>query len=143
MPPALRTEFLVADNAHARWVRRSTGGADFATVQELHADPAPPAEPQGVVFESGGGRFNVEEGRRAVERRRYRFSGVLAEAINARAAKDEFDRLCLVAPARTLAEIRRQLTPEASRKLVHTLAKDLTKTPDHALRTWLGALELH
>jgi protein required for attachment to host cells len=140
--PVLRTEFLLADNAHARWVRRSETASDFVTVQEVHADAVARPHPQGVAFESGGGRFNIEEKHDAADSRRYRFAETLAETINDKAAKGQLHRLCLVAPARTLAAIRRQLTPEADAKLVHVLAKDLTKTPDHRLADWLGEFEM-
>lgn len=140
--PALRTDFLLADNAHARWVRRSDAANAFATVREMHVEPATQAHPQGVAFESGGGRFNIEEKRGAVDKHRYRFAEVLAEAINAKAAEGTLDRLCLVAPARTLAAVRRLLTPAAKAKLAQVLAKDLTKTPDHELGDWLQELEL-
>jgi protein required for attachment to host cells len=141
--PTLRTDFLVADNARARWVRRSEPGGDYATVQELHASPAARPRPQGVAFESGGGRFNIEERRGAAEQRRYRFAETLADLINARAARGEFERLCLVAPVRTGAAIRKRLTREAEAVVVSGLAKDLTKTPDHALSDWLKDLELN
>jgi protein required for attachment to host cells len=141
--PVLRTEFLIADNARARWIRRCEPEGDYATVQELHAAPVAAHNPQGVVFESGGGRFNLEERRGAVEKHRYRFAETLADVINARAAKGEFERLCLVAPARTLAAIRRRLTPEAEGVVIPGLSKDLTKTPDHALGDWLRDLELN
>lgn len=139
----LRTDFLLADNAHARWVRRSDSADDFVTVRELHAEPAAPAHPLGVVFESGGARFNVEEKRGAVDRRRYRFAETVAQAVNAKAAEGDLHRLCLVAPARTLAAIRRHLTPAAETRLAHVLTKDLIKTPDHRLGDWLKALELN
>jgi protein required for attachment to host cells len=139
----LHTDFLLADNAHARWVRRSDPANDFVTVQEMHVQPAVRPHPQGVAFESGGGRFNIEERRGAVQTRRYRFAKTLAETINAKAANGALDRLCLAAPARTLAAIRRQLSPDAQARLAHVLAKDLTKTPDHELRTWLQDMELN
>jgi protein required for attachment to host cells len=143
MMPVLRTDFLLADNAHARWVRRSDGADDFVTVQEMHVLTEARPHPQGVAFESGGGRFNIEEKRGAVQKRRYRFAETLADAINAKVAHGDLDRLCLAAPARTLAAIRRQLTPEAAAHVVHVLPKDLTKTPDHKLRDWLRELELN
>jgi len=141
--PALRTDFLLADNAHARWVRRSETADDFVTVQEMHVRPAAASHPQGVAFESGGGRFNIEEKKGATEKRRYRFAETLADAINTRAAKGDLGRLCLAGPARTLAAIRRQLSPEAEARIVHVLAKDLTKTPAHKLREWLQDMEIN
>ena len=124
-------------------MRRSEAANDFVTVQELHVQPAARPHPQGVAFESGGGRFNIEEKHGAVEQHRYRFAGTLAEELNAKAAKGDLQRFCLVAPARTLAAIRRQLTPAVETKLAHVLAKDLIKTPDHKLRDWLQDLELN
>lgn len=141
--PALRTAFLLADNAHARWVRRSDTADDFVTILEMRAEHAPPTHPEGVVFESGGGRFNVEPRREAVEKHRYRFADTVAQAVNADVAEGDLERLCLIAPARTLAAIRRGLTSEASARIVHVLAKDLIKTPDHKLRHWLHELELN
>ena len=137
------TDFLLADNAHARWVRRSDGGEDFVTVEERAVPPAPAPHPQGVAFESGGGRFNIEEKRGAVAKHRYRFAELLAEEINAKAAEGDLERLCLVAPPRLLAAIRRQLTPAAETRIAHVLAKDLVKTPDHKLADWLQKLELN
>lgn len=140
--PHVHTEFFIADNARARRVRRSASGHDFQTVQELQAGPAAPTRPQGVVFESGGGRYNIEERQSAVDRRRYRFADDIARLINDQVARGEAERICLVAPSRTLAALRRRLTPDAEARIAHTLAKDLTKTPDHELGAWLSSLEL-
>jgi protein required for attachment to host cells len=142
MPHHLATDFLITDNGRARWVRRSDTSGDFVTVEEMTAEPAPPSRPQGVVFESGGGRFNVEEGRQAVAHHRDRFAETLGEQINGKVARREIERFSLVGPPRTLAAIRRKLTPEAQENLVGTLFKDLTKTPDHELGSWLNSLSL-
>jgi protein required for attachment to host cells len=136
-------DFLVTDNARARWVSRSATSEDFVTVEELAAEPQPRRYPQGVAFESGGGRFNVEERRGAVAHRRYRFADTVAKAINDKAAHNQIQRLSLVGPPRTLAAIRRRLTPQAQAVVVGTLHKDLTKTPDHELGAWLNAIPLN
>ncbi|MGZ3272758.1 MAG: host attachment protein [Caulobacteraceae bacterium] len=142
MPHHPSTDFLVTDNARARWVRRSETSQDFVTVEELAVEAAAPPHPQGVAFESGGGRFNIEEKRGAAVSRRYRFADTLAEAINRKAAHHQIQRLSLVGPPRTLAAIRRRLTPEAQAVVVGSLHKDLTKTPDHELGAWLNAIPL-
>ena len=59
----------------------------------------------------------------------------------AQAAQGAFDRLALVAPPRILSAIRDRMSVGASAKLARTLAKDLTKAPDHELGAWLGALD--
>jgi protein required for attachment to host cells len=143
MPHHPSVDFLVTDNARARWVCRSAASEDFVTVEELTAEPEPRHLPHGVAFESGGGRFNIEEKRGAVARRRYRFADTLAKAINDKAAHHQIQRLSLVGPPRTLAAIRRRLTPEAQAVVVGTLHKDLTKTPDHELGAWLNAIPLN
>jgi protein required for attachment to host cells len=143
MPHHPSVDFLVTDNARARWVRRSDSSEDFVTVEELAAPPAPARHPQGVAFESGGGRFNIEERRGAVDRRRYRLADTVADAINRKAAHRQIQRLSLIGPPRTLAAIRRRLTPEAQAMVVGTLHKDLTKTPDHELGAWLNAIPLN
>lgn len=143
MPKPLRTRFVIADGARARWVRRSDTADDFTTVRELHARPAENGAPQGVVFASAHGqRFSVEERDSAVRMHRLRFAQDVADAINVEVAHGELDRLALVAPPRVLSAIRQRLSTAASARLAHTLAKDLTKTPDHELGAWLRRLEL-
>src|ERR1700679_3293982 len=102
----LKLQFVVADGARARWVRRSAIADDFVTSKETKAERQSRGEPQGVVFEgTSGRRFTVEERRGAVREHREAFA-------------------------------------RASAKLVKTLAKDLSKIPDHALGAWLRPLEL-
>jgi len=138
-PP--RIQFVVADGQRARWVSRR--GDDFATATEQAAEPAAPRHPQGVVFEARSGqRFSVEERNAAVRQRKERFAEDLAARINDAAAREAYERLVLVAPARMLSAIEQRLSPAARSRLVGRLAKDLTKTPDHELKAWLQSLEL-
>jgi protein required for attachment to host cells len=138
----LRTRFVIADGSRARWVSRSERADDFVTMKELKAASIAAGEPEGVVFEGGSGqRFNVEEKSDAVRMRHLRFAQEVADAINAEAAEREFDRLAVVAPARVLGAIRQRLSATANARLAKTLAKDLTKTPDHELGAWLRNLE--
>jgi protein required for attachment to host cells len=143
MPKHLNIQFVIADGSCARWVKRSENADDFKTVQETQAGPdLYDSQPQGVVFESSTSRrFNVGERDEAVRHRQAQFPEAVADAISAQAAAGAFDRLAIVAPARTLSVIRRRLSPPARAMLVKTLAKDLTKTPDHELGAWLRPLE--
>ena len=138
MPHPLHTDFLVTDNGHARWIRRSEAHGDFVTVEEMRAEAAP----QGADLDGGGGRFSLEDGRQAAAKHRYRFAEALAELINGKAARGEIERLSLVGPPRTLAAIRKKLTVVAQKTLVGSLFKDLTKTPDHELGAWLQSFPL-
>ncbi len=138
----LKTYFVIADGARARWVQRSDVADDFVTVRELNATSEPHGHPQGVAFEGGTGqRFNVELKNDVVQQRRVRFAEDVAAAINEEARAGGLDRLAVVAPARMLAAIRQRLSAQASARLARTLSKDLTKTPDHELGNWLRPLE--
>jgi protein required for attachment to host cells len=143
MPRSLKTQFIIADAAHARWVCRSGHAHDFVTTKEVHAEAKAKPTPSGVAFESSASqRFNIEPRDEAVRAHKNRFAHEIADAINAEAANGHFDRLAVVAPARVLQAISERLNTAASAKLAKTLAKDLTKTPDHELGTWLRGLEL-
>jgi protein required for attachment to host cells len=124
-----QTQFVIADGGHARWVVRA-GQDQYVTTAEQTASFRGPEPPEGKSFAAGAGRGEED------------FAKELAEAINARAAPHGFDRLVLVAPAHFLSDLRRRLSTTAAGKLAHTLAKDLTNTPDHELASWLERLEL-
>jgi protein required for attachment to host cells len=126
-----RTQFVIADGGHARWVERA-GQDNYVTTTEQTASFRAPPPPEDKSFAAGAPESRGEED----------FAKELAEAINARAAPHGFERLVLVAPAPFLSDLRGRLSTTASAKLAHTLAKDLTNTPDHELATWLQRLEL-
>jgi len=143
MTKPLRTQFVVVDGARARWVRRSDETHDFVTENEIKAPPkAPTGGPQGVVFErAGGGRHAIEQGH-GKGQKKDSFVVRVAEALNHQAEHGDFDRLAIVAPARTLNALREELSPAARERLAGALAKDLTKVADHDLAKWLRPLEL-
>ncbi|MDR3508265.1 MAG: host attachment protein [Caulobacteraceae bacterium] len=142
MTKPLRTEFIIADGGRARWVKRSDHADDFVTVKEITAEHHHTGGPQGVVFEaSSGQRFSVEERDEAVKAHHMVFARSVGDAINAEAAAGILARLALVAPSHVLAAITEHLTTGARAHLAKTLAKDLGKTPDHELGTWLRPLE--
>ena len=122
MTKPLRIQFIIADGAHARWGRRSEDADDFVATRELKAHA-----------HGGGGH---------TDRDHAAFAKVVADAINADAQTGHDDRLALIAPSHTLAAVQHGLTAQARDKVFRTLAKDLAKTPDHALGEWLRPLEL-
>ena len=141
MPHSSHIQFVIADGSRARWVRRSDRADDFVTVREMKAEPLTPGEPDGVVFGSSGQRFNVSEKDTAIQHMRTRFASDVAEALNADAGKDPSRQIVVVAPQRMLQAILARLSGPVRSRVIHTLAKDLTKTPDHELRRWLEPLE--
>ena len=62
-----------------------------------------------------------------------RFAHFIGDTLNERNAAGTFEELILVAPAQILAEIRDKLDTVTEAKVTGTLAKDLTKVPDHEL----------
>jgi protein required for attachment to host cells len=143
MPKPLRTQFVIADSGRARWVRRSDSSHDFVTTRELKAErPVGDVEDSGVVFEGSSGRpFGVRDPQDSIRKARDQFAAEIAAELEAQAGRGEFERLAVVAPTRTLSAIRKRLSGPAARAMAASLAKDLTKTPDHELRTWLEPLE--
>jgi protein required for attachment to host cells len=58
-----------------------------------------------------------------------RFARAMADRINAAAESGELKEIVIVAPPRTLGEIRKELSPKAQSKVAGELHKDLTKHP--------------
>jgi protein required for attachment to host cells len=143
MTAHLKIQFVVADGSRARWVTRSETADDFKTDSEMHGDKKAAGHPQGAVFDSSTGRPSAVEPRDdAVRYHDESFAREVADALNTQAAAGAFERLALVAPSHTLNAIAEHLNTGAKAKLINTLAKDLTKTPDHELGHWLRTLEL-
>jgi protein required for attachment to host cells len=58
-----------------------------------------------------------------------RFARAMADRINAAAESGEMKEIVIVAPPKTLGEIRKDLTSKAAGKVAGELGKDLTKHP--------------
>jgi protein required for attachment to host cells len=143
MTKPVKILFIIADGGRARWVRRKPGGGDFETVREITAEHLQKGGPQGAVFEgSSSARFSIEEKASAVRAHEARFPEAVAGEINAEAPSSQDEHLAIVAPARVLGTIKERLSGPARERLCGSLAKDLTRTPDHELAKWLTSLEV-
>ena len=58
-----------------------------------------------------------------------RFAAEAAEMLKEKALRDDFDSLIVVAPPRTLGEMRRHYHKEVEKRLAGEIAKDLTNMP--------------
>lgn len=58
-----------------------------------------------------------------------RFAAETAEMLKKRALKNEYDQLIVVAPPRTLGELRKHYHKEVEKRLAGEIAKDLTGHP--------------
>jgi protein required for attachment to host cells len=68
-----------------------------------------------------------------------RFAAQAAEMLNARALRDEFEALVVVAPPKTLGELRKHYHKEVEKRLVAEVPKDLTNLPVQEIERVLQA----
>lgn len=66
------------------------------------------------------------------------YGHAIAHRLNEEADKAAYDQLVLVAPGHVLAAVRENLHKLAAARVVGTMPKDYTKTPDHELWDLLG-----
>lgn len=131
--------FVVADGGHARFLRPATDYAlhtfdslDSDTVHKKDHDLV--SDRPGRAFESASpGRSAFTPRNDPHEMEKDRFAKAVAARINEESAADAFNELVIVAPAHILKDVTEALNVTTAAKLIGSLAKDLVKTPDHAL----------
>lgn len=129
------TWVLIADGEKALFTRNVTDAQDphLEVVREEH-QPDPATREQGT---DRPGRFSdtgVRQRSAAEETdwhrlSKERFAADLAEMLYKRAHRGEFDRIVLVAPPRTLGELRSHLHKEVQARVVGEVGKELTGHP--------------
>jgi protein required for attachment to host cells len=116
---------------------RNEGDAEFPKLeverkreQENPADRDQKTDDAGRTFDASGGA-----GRSAYEETDFhqleedRFAHETAELLKKRALRNEFESLIIVAPPRTLGELRKHYHKEVQKRLSAEVAKDLTGHP--------------
>lgn len=103
-------------------------------VVETRIDENPATRDQGTdrpgrAFASVGGARSAVGDTDWHEVEEERFARAIAERINAGAEANEFSEIVIVAPPRTLGEIRKDLSKKAQSKVAGELGKDLTRHP--------------
>jgi protein required for attachment to host cells len=127
---------LVADGKKMLFFRNE-GDAAFPKLeverkreQENPADRDQKTDDRGRTFDSSGGA-----GRSAYEEVDFhqleedRFAAETAELLRKRALNNDFESLIIVAPPRTLGELRKHYHKEVEKRLMGEIAKDLTGHP--------------
>lgn len=134
------TWIVVADGARARFFVRSKGAhkllparnADLIAVESRgHARDLKSDKP-GRSYSSarGGVRHALEPPHDYHKLEKRKFSACVADALDAACENGEFDHLILVAPRRTLGEMRKLMSPRVQGCLRREIAKELTaETP--------------
>jgi protein required for attachment to host cells len=131
-----KTWIVIADGMHARILRQDKRGAPLAPAfdQELF-EPAVHGFSRNLRRDAPGRAFDTG-GRHAMEPRtdpktheKHLFARRVAEVINDAALRKSFDQLVLVAPPKTLGELRTQLRDNAKKLVIGEIDRDLVKTP--------------
>jgi len=141
------TWFVVADGAKARILAQRGGSGPlepasnscFAQAEARLPTREVGADRPGRVHESADATRHAMEPR--VDWHRFakeQFARGIADALEAAAGRKLYDALVLVAPPRTLGDLRRALGDHASALVTREIAKDLTNISDHDLPAHLG-----
>ncbi|MCW3474219.1 host attachment protein [Limobrevibacterium gyesilva] len=130
----------IADGEHARVVAPTAVRHQFATRIAIDSVTAHKRAAElggdrpGRVFESATtARHAVVPKNDPHELAKRKFVSEVARTLNEHAQQNAFDRLVLVAPSRTLHDLREELGPQAAAKVVGMVAKDLTGVKDNEL----------
>ena len=86
----------------------------------------------------GPGRHAMEPPSDAHRTEKRRFAEALAARLNSKGQAGSYDRLILVAPAKTLGDLRSTLSKETLAKVSGELPKDLTHIAEQELPAHLG-----
>ena len=129
--------FVVVADGEKMLFFRNEGDGEFPKlevekklVQENPATRDQKSDEAGRTFDASGGA-----GRSAYEETDFhaleeaRFAADTAELLRKRALNNDFENLIIVAPPRTLGELRKHYHKEVEKRLVGEIAKDLTGHP--------------
>lgn len=139
-----RTWIVVADGARARFLAASEDGSKLIParvadmVAPLNRRPARDlkSDKPGRSYSSSrdGVRHAFEPPHDYHKIEKHRFSAEVAEALHRASEGKAFDRLVLVAPRRSLGELRGLLSDRVKKQIDREIAKDLTN--ETAARLW-------
>lgn len=136
---------LVADGEKALFLRNVTDGEDpYLQVvskqeQENPKDIDQSANRPGRMPDTGVGQRSALDDTDWHELAKERFADDLAELLYRRAHRGDFDRIVLVAPPKTLGELRKKLHGEVERRVIGEVPKTLTNHPVDEIETQVSA----
>lgn len=143
-----RTLIVVADGAKARFLEPSQDLKTLVRSEQTDMTAAEVRRPvRDIVTDKPGRSFSSARGgvRHAFEPpqnihklQKHNFTARLAGVLEKAWAERQFDRLVLVAPRRSLGELRTLLSARVKRAVSHEVAKDLTASTPAALRKALA-----
>ena len=137
---------LVGDGRKALFLRND-GDEKFPNlkVEQVEQMENPPTREQGTdkpttVFQSADGRRSASEQTDWHNLEEQRFARDIAARMEGVMRKRAVKSLIVVAPARTLAELRTAFHDDVKKKIVAEVEKDLTKHPVHEIERHLTAM---
>jgi protein required for attachment to host cells len=143
-----RTLIVVADSAKARFLKESedhrklvpAGDADMLAPKARRPDRDLVTDKPGRGFSTArdGRRGGFESPHDPHKLEKHNFTAELAERLDEACSSRRFDRIVLVAPRRSLGELRTLLSPRVRKAVSHEVAKDLTASSPTALRKALA-----
>lgn len=143
MSKKLRTWIMVADAARAQ-LFQSEGAREPIEPIECLENPNAHLRDQDLVSDKPGRSIESVGGSRHAEDRldhhradKAAFARRIAEYVERGAADGKFDKLVLVAPPQMLGDLRSALGEQSQARVIHEIAKDLTKLPTAKLQEQL------
>ena len=141
------TWILIADGARARLLEHKGRGIKLypALDRQFVADNRPSGDlatdKSGRTFDSAGqGRHGMEPPTDPHRHEQQMFARSLAQILEEQRLKKKYDQLVIVAPPKTLGDLREALTKSVSDQVTGELNKDLTKISIHDLPDHLSGL---
>lgn len=123
---------LVADGRKSLFFRNEGDGdaPNLSVVEkETHPNPAHHEQASDLAGRASGTRGSDMEEVDFHQQEEDRFAAETAEMLKERVLRHEFETLVIVAPPRTLGELRKHYHVEVERRIVAELPKDLVNTP--------------
>jgi protein required for attachment to host cells len=129
--------FVVVADGKKMLFFRNEGDAEFLKLQVERKREQPDLADRDLKTSDAGRTFDASggAGRSAYEETDFhqlaedRFAAETADMLKRRALQNEFESLIIVAPPRTLGELRKHYHKEVEKRLAGEVAKDLTGHP--------------
>lgn len=144
---SIKTCILVADGAHARVFLNEGPGKGIEELEAYSEDKdiresrEIASDAPGRTFDSGGeGRHAMERPTDPKQHEKREFHREIAERIEAAMKKHKFDRLVVIAPPRTLGDLRGEFEKAPAVDIHAEINKDLIKASKSELLEQLGTV---
>jgi protein required for attachment to host cells len=135
MPLANNALVLVTDGRKTLFFRNEGDQNQIDLRTEAHGeredldDKEMKTDAPGTVQQSAGYGHSTYEEVDFKQQEEDRWAHSAAEEVNRRALENDFEALAIIAPPRTLGEIRKKLHKEAERRVVCEIPKEMTRRP--------------